>query len=308
MYEKDVDYVLPVVKKEKETQNKNSKMLFIFIAVAVVAIIAGVIGSSYFFPKSINGDWELTVNPEIAQATPDEIKDEDRVYYTFSEPSKYGDGTYKTYYAGGVEEGTYKLSEKDGKELINLGTEDLEYKITGSKLLSNAKLTITYPEYTNEETGQKVPAEDYGFEQSKAPKYENESYDSFSTDKTLVNKWTSNERTLAYYMYDLSYTETVEFFDNGIMTIHYESSDLALNRYMYYAYTTDKGKLTFSLVTDKDTKYSVTYDFDENGNLIFTEDSTSASIFADAFFSTVTYYTPDNLPEESAENTSATEK
>ncbi len=307
MYEKDVDYVLPVVKKEKEPQKNNSKLLFIIIAVALVVVVAGVIGSSYLFPKSINGDWELVVNPEIAQATPDEISDADRVYYTFSKPTKYGDGTYKTYYGGGVEEGKYKLSEEDDKELINLGTKDLEYKITGSKLLGNAKLTITYPEYTNEETKQTIPAQDYVFSQEKAPEYEKEAYDSFETDDKLVNKWTTNERTLAYYMYDLSYTQTVEFLDNGIMTIQYESVDLALDRCMYYAYTTDENKLTFSLVTDKDTKYTVTYDFDENGNLLFTEDDTSASIFSDAFFSTFTYYTQENLPKETAETISATE-
>ncbi len=308
MYEKDVDYVLPVIKKEKETKNNKNKKIFIIIAVVLVVIVAGFIGASYFFEKSIDGDWELTVNPEIAQATPDEIKDADRVYYTFSKSSKYGDGTYKTYYDGGVEEGTYKLSQKDGKELINLGTEDLEYKIRGSKLLGNAKLTITYPENKNEETGQTIPAEDYVFEQANAPKYEKESYDSYKTDSKLIGKFTSDKRTLEYYMYELSYTQTVEFLDSGIMTIHYESTDLALNRYMYYAYTTEKGKLTFSLVTDKDTKFTVSYDFDENGNLLFTDDNTSGSIFADEFFSTVTYYTPDNFEKNSSENTSETQE
>ena len=73
------------------------------------------------------------------------------------------------------------------------------------------------------------------------------------------------------------------------MTIRYKSADLALNRVMYYAYTVSDRKLTFSPVTDKDTKYTVSYGFDKNGNLKFTEDKTSASIFADAFFSDVTY-------------------
>ncbi len=209
MEDNNIEYVLPV-KRDDLKQKKNSPL--VYIIPAVVAIVALVVALSFLLPKSIEGDWELAVNPEVVQATPDEIEDADRVYYTFSKPSKYGDGTYKTYYDGGVEEGTYKLSEKDNKELINLGTEDLQYKITGSKLLGIAKLTITYPEYTNEETGQTVPAQDYVFVQEKAPSYEKESYDSYKTDSKLIGHFTSNERTLAYYVYELSYTETVEFF------------------------------------------------------------------------------------------------
>ena len=170
-----------------------------------------------------------------------------------------------------------------------MGTEYLEYKITGSKLLGNAKLVITYPEYVNEETGETTPAEDYVFVQSKAPDYSKSSFDTYKTEASLIGKWTTEERTLPYYMYSLSYTETVEFMKNGIMTIHYKSKDLALDRYMYYAYTVKGDKLTFSLVTDKDTKYEVAFMKDKEGNLAFTNDTTNGSIFADAFFSDVTY-------------------
>lgn len=274
---------------------------------AIVIVVAVVFAFSFATSKSINRDWELVVNPEITQAASDETEVSDRVYYTFSAPGKYGDGTYKTYYDGGVEEGTYKLSEKDGKNLINLGTEDLEYKITGSKLLKNEKLIITYPEHVNQQTGQKVSAQDYVFAQAKAPKYENESYALFEVDNALIGKWITNERTLAYYTYDLTYTQTVEFLENGIMTIHYKSADLALDRYMYYAYSSKEGELSFCLVTDKETEYTVSYDFDENGNLKFIEDNTQASIFTDAFFSSVTYYTPENLPEEKVDKALATE-
>ena len=294
MEDNNIDYVLPV---ERDDLKKNNKKWLPIIAVALVVTIAGVIGCSFLWPKSISGGWELVVNPEISQATPDEVEDSDQVYYTFSKPSKFGDGTYKTYYDGGVEEGSYKLSEKDSKELINLGTEDLEYKITGLKFLGNAKLVITYPEYTNEETGESTPAQDYVFEQAKVPNYEKECYDSYETDSKLIGSFTSNERTLAYYMYELPYTQTVEFSDNGIMTIRYQSQELMLDRYMYYAYTADNNNLTFSLVTDKETEYTVNYDFDENGNLIFTDDSTNGSIFADEFFSTVTYYTKESLED-----------
>lgn len=258
--------------------------------------------------KHQTGAWELVVNPEIEHSTPDEVKDSDRVYYTFSKSTGYGNGTYKTYFNGGVEEGEYKLSEKDGKKLINMGTEDLEFKITGSKLFGNAKLTIVYPEYTDEQTGEKHSAENYIFVQSENPKYEEQSYYEFKTDEALINKWITNERTLAYFAYELSYTETVEFFDNGIMTIRYESEDLAVDRYMYYAYTAENNKLTFSLITDKETKYTVAYEFDNNGNLKFTDDTTDASIFADSFFSDFTYYKSENLPSSKADNELSTEK
>ena len=308
MYKNDIDYVLPVVKKEE--QKSGRKKLYIIIAVVFVLIVSAVVGALCVIPKSIKGDWELTVNPEIASATPDEVEDSDRVYYTFSKPSKFGDGTYKTYNDGGVEEGSYKLSEKNSKKLINLGTEDLEYKITGLKFLGNAKLTITYPEYTNEETGESTPAQDYVFEQAKAPDYEKMSFgdDQFEIDEKLIGKWVTNERTLEYYMYELPYTQTVHFFDNGVFTIRYQSEDLALDRYMYYAYSVNERELSFRLVTSEDDLYSVSYDFDENGNLTFTDDSTNGSIFADAFFSTVTYYTPENLPKEYAENASETKE
>ena len=82
------------------------------------------------------------MNPEIEQSTLDKVKDSDRVYYTFSKSTGYGDGTYKTYFKGGVEEGKYKLSEKDDKKLIYLETEDLEFNLTGSKAFGNTKLTI----------------------------------------------------------------------------------------------------------------------------------------------------------------------
>ena len=119
-----------------------------------------------------------------------------------------------------------------------------------------------------------------------------------------MGEWATNERTLSYYVYELSYKETVEFKDNGIMTIHYESADLALDRVLYYAYTTEDDALTFSLVTDKDTEYTVLYSFDDNGNLRFINDDTSASIFADSFFSDVTYYPSDKLPESKRDETS----
>jgi len=280
--------------KDKQVQKKR---IIIIAVIAVVLIAAGALAYAFLAPSTIEGDWEMIVNPETSKATRDEVQDRDRVYYSFGKPGEYGDGIYKTYYDGGVEEGAYKLSKKDGKAYINMGTEELEYSVTGSWLLGSAKLTITFPSQTDEETGQSTPAQDYIFTRAKAPKYENESYDSFETDQALISEWMTNERTLTYYVYTLSYTETVSFNDKGIMTIRYESTDLMLDRTMYYAYTATDGELTFSSVTDKETKYTVAYSFDQNRNLIFTNDDTESSIFADAFFGDVTYYPPDRLPK-----------
>lgn len=266
------------------------RIAIIAVIAAVVLIAAGVLLYGFLAPQKITGDWELVVNPEISRATPDEVEDSDRVYYSFSEPDSNGEGAYKTYFQGGVEEGTYTLSEKGDRKFINMGTEDLEYTITGSKLFGGAKLTITFPESTDEETGQTTPAQDYVFTQAKAPDYEKEAYRTYQTDTALSGGWKTDERTLSYYVYDLSYTQTVRFSDSGVMTIHYESADLALDRVMYYAYTAEGGELTFSPVTDKETKFTVPYRIDGSGNLLFTDDNTTASIFADAFFGDVTYY------------------
>lgn len=267
------------------------------IAVIAAALIAGAlvtclvkmnakqtVSDETISDETISGDWEMIVNPEITDITSDETDNSQKVYYTFSEPGKYGDGEYKTIFDGGIEAGEYKLSEKDSKSYINMGTVDLEYKIEGSEL------TVTYPESSDEQTGKKIPAEDYVFTRTKAPKYENEAYESFETDKALIAEWVTEERSLSYYASELSYTETVEFWENGVMVIKYYSEDLLLDRYMYYAYTAQDNTLLFSLVTDKETKYKVSYTLDKDGNLKFENDETSSSIFADAFFSDVTYY------------------
>ncbi len=299
MYDKNIDYVLPVEREDVNHKKKKlSKKLTVTISlIACLVIAGGVLLNSFLTPKTIEGSWELVVNPEIAEATADQIEDKDRVYYVFEKPNQYGQGEYKTIFDGGIEHYDYELSEDNGVEKVNLGASDLEYKITGSKMLGNAKMVITLPAYTDEQTGQKSQAQEYVFKQEKAPDYEKESYDDFDIDSKLISEWATNERSVEYYMYSLPYTQTVTFNDNGIMTIHYESEDLALDRYMYYAYSAKDKSLTFSLVTDKDTKYTVKYDFDENGNLIFVDDKTSGSIFADAFFGEFTYYTPENLPE-----------
>lgn len=258
------------------------KLLIILIAV-VVLVAAGITAYMLFSPKSLSGDWEMVVNPELSKATPDEADSAEKTYYSFSQPGEYGDGEYKTIYDGGVEKGEYKLSEKNGKKYINMGTDDLEYRIEGSTL------TITYPAHTDEQTGKKVSAQDYVFNSAKAPDYENESYESYHTDAFLLSEWETKDRTLDYYANKLSYTETVKFDGNGVMTIHYESKDLALDRYMYYAYSADNNKLTFSLVTDKDKKNTVSYKASKNGNLKFTDDKTASSIFSDAVFSDAVY-------------------
>ncbi|MBQ2943735.1 MAG: hypothetical protein IJD93_03425 [Ruminococcus sp.] len=289
-----------IIAEEKEKEESNSKMncrFLVLILLSVVLLVSGVIGLSFVLPKNISGAWALVVNPEVAAATSDEIPKEDMAYYVFAKPDRYGRGEYYTCYQGGVEYYEYELMEEDGVKKINLGTENMEYKITGSKLFGSAKLTIIYPEYKDENTGAVYEAEEYVFEQAKNPRYEKSSFTDFEIDKALINQWTSNERTLAYYYYYFPYAQTIEFTDEGVMSIRYESADLGLDRYMYYAYTAKDSELTFSLVTDKETKYTVSYEFDENGNLKFINDTTTGSIFADAFFGNFTFYTAENLPE-----------
>lgn len=269
----------------KELLNKKGKLILIagiatVLIVGAIAVCLVIMNSK----RTIGGDWEMIVNPEISDTAPDEGDSSRKVYYTFSEPGKYGDGEYKTFFDSGIEAGEYKLSEKDGKSYINMGTVDLEYKIEG------AELTITYPESYNEQTGEKLSAEDYVFIRAKAPEYEKEAYNSFETDNALIAQWITEERTLSYYASELSYTETVEFLGNGVMVIRYYSEELLLDRYMYYAYTAENGTLIFSPVTDKETKYEVSYTFDKDGDLRFENDETSSSIFSDAFFSDVTFY------------------
>lgn len=274
----------------------NKKLIILLIAVFVLFIAAIVVAGSFVLPKTVTGTWELVVNPEIPQSTADEIPEGDRAYYVFEKPDRYGRGEYYTCYQGGVEYSRYELMEEASVKKINLGSADMEYRITGSKLLGNAKLTIIYPEFTDESTGVTYEAEEYIFEQAKSPKYEKSSYKDYDTDADLINKWISNERTLSYYYYLFSYTQTVEFTSDGIMVIRYESEDLGLDRYMYYAYTVKDSEITFSLVTDKYTEHTVAYEFDEDGNLEFIDDKTSDSIFADAFFGDFTFYTSENLP------------
>ncbi len=265
----------------KDKQNPKKKILWIAGIATVFAASALVICFIRMnAEQTISGEWEMIVNPEIT----DPVSSTQKVYYTFSQPGQYGDGTYRTIFDSGIEKGGYKLSEKDGISYINMGTLDLAYKIEGSEL------TITYPESTDPQTGEKIPEEDYILKRAKAPDYETESYESFTADKALFAAWITEERTLSYYTTELSYTETVEFLESGVMVIHYDSEDLFLDRYMYYAYTTENNTLTFSPVTDKETKYQVSYTLDENGNLRFENDAASGSIFADAFFSDVIYY------------------
>lgn len=291
------------MKKNLTAENIGKKK--IVLIATIVLLIAVVVTASILIPKTlkkfaddtdISGAWELIENPELTAST-DEAGNRENPYYVFDAPDKYGRGDYYTCYQGGIEHFKYELLEEDSVEKINLGTENMEYKITGSKRRGDAKLTIIYPEHTDEMTGLKTEATEYVFVQAENPDYEDQSFEKFTLDKSLFGNWINKERTLAYYQYTYTYEQSVEFKDNGIMIIHYKSADLMLDRYMYYAYTVNESKLTFGPVTDKDIKYTVSYGFDENGNLKFSGDTTTGSIFADAFFGEFTFYTAENFPE-----------
>ncbi len=292
------------MKKNITAENIGKKKRIVLIA-TIVLLTAVVVTASILIPKilkksdddtDISGAWELIENPELTAST-DEAADRENAYYVFDTPDKYGRGSYYTCYQGGIEYFKYELLEEDSVEKINLGTENMEYKITGSKSKGDAELTIIYPEQTDEMTGLKKEASEYVFVQAENPDYEKQCFDDFNVDKALLGTWINNERSLSYYQYSYTYEQSVEFKNNGIMIIHYKSADLLLDRYMYYAYSAEDSKLTFSPVTDKDTEYSMLYGFDESGNLKFMGDTTTGSIFADAFFGNFTFYTAENLPK-----------
>lgn len=280
----------------KEKKQCKKKLIIILSVILVVLTAVGITLYFYLSKRTFTGAWELTVNPEVTQSTADEVPESEKAYYVFDEPNKYGEGSYRTYYGGGVEHFTYELLEEDGVDKINLGSVNLEYKITGSRLFGSAKIELIYPEQIDESTGEKIESIVYVLEQAGAPDYES-SYDDFQTDSSLLNKWTSNERTVPYYYYEIPYVQSIEFKDSGIMVVHYKSEDLALDRYMYYAYSANNGELTFSVVTDKETKYTATYDFDAEGNIIFSDDTSVSAVFGDNIFGCFTYYTEENLPE-----------
>lgn len=283
---------------DSKARLKNRRMIFLLIAVGFIVLVAGLVtGGSFLVPKNITGTWELVVNPELPVSTADEIPESEKVYYVFDKADQYGRGECRLCYQGGVEILEYQLIQKDGVQKINLGALDMEYRISGSKLIKNAVLTLIYPEYTDEDTGNHFEAQEYIFEQAEYPAYEKSSYKDYKIDNKLINKWTNNQRSLEYYYYSIPYVETLEFTENGVMIIRYESADLGLDRYMYYAYSAEDSELTFSLVTDKESKYNVSYEFDDNGNLRFINDTTAGSVFADAFFGEYTFYTAENLPE-----------
>lgn len=289
---------------EKSTHNKSffkSKWIIVAsILLGVILLGAAIIGLSVIVPKNITGAWELVVNPEVKVATEDEIPETEKVCYVFDKPDRYGRGDIRLCYQGGVENLNYELLQEDGVNKVNLGALDMEYTITGSKLLGNAELTLIYPEYTDEETGETYEAQKYIFAQTKDPRYEKESYKDFKLDSSIIGeKYISNQRALPYFYYEIPYVETIEFTKDGVMIINYQSDELFINRNMYYAYSAENSQLTFSSVLDKETKYTVAYELDSEGNLKFAGDTTTDSIFGDAFFGDYIFYTAENLPEPS---------
>lgn len=266
-------------------------LVFLFLAAGVVVAI------SFLGPKTVVGSWELTVNPETAILEDDSVEETERVFYIFEKPDRSGKGTWQIRFNGGVEYYEYQLTKENGTRKINLGSADLTYRIVGSKLFGTAKMTLVYPETTDPGTGETREALEYGLEQRKAPDYGDMSYEEFKTDDRLTGEWATNARFLTYYTYTLPYNQGVTFTRDGIMTIRYESEQLEIDRYLYYAYSVADGELTFSPVLEKEKSFTVRYGFDKDGNLIFLDDTTSDSIFADEFFGDAVYYPPTKLPE-----------
>ncbi|MDO4748929.1 MAG: hypothetical protein Q4A12_07125, partial [Eubacteriales bacterium] len=268
---------------------------YLALGLAVLGIVAFVL-LSFFGPKNVEGAWLFPLDEMLAEASADEAEETERAYYVFDEADDYGKGTWRTYYDGGVEEYEYQLIDDNGVDKINLGNMDLLYEITGSKFFGTAELVLTVPASTDEQTDEETKEESYVLTYTSDPAYDEKSYDEYDVDDELIGEWATNERFLNYFYYTIPYEQQVEFTDDGIMIIHYKSEELMLDRYMYYAYTTNGKTLTFSLVTDLENSFTVDYVIDDS-KLKFTTDDTSGSIFSDQYFSDVTYYRPDDLPE-----------
>ena len=57
------------VENKKENQTKFSKKKGIFLALILITVICiGIIGGSFLVPKTVKGQWELIINPEISQS------------------------------------------------------------------------------------------------------------------------------------------------------------------------------------------------------------------------------------------------
>lgn len=306
MENKNVDYVLPVVKDEENKKKVNVKLL---IAISSAVLVVLVIGALFLFaprvmmPKSaLKGTWEMTVNPDRISDENTELKESDRTYYEFTKVDKDGKGLWKSFSNGCVEEGEFVVFKKNGKRYINLGGDDLEYTIEGNSNFKKAKLTLVYPGFSDPSTGQVVAPSTYVLEQAANPEYDKKTYENYSVSSELIGDWKTNERGLVYFTDSIPYNQTVTFKENGIMNIRYETE--GLNILSYYAYTVKDNKLTFSLVTDRETKYTIEYSFDESGNLKFNDTTTTQSpMFGDAFFGDYTYYRPQNLPQRTEEVT-----
>lgn len=305
MIDKNTDYVLPIEREDLKPKKKK----WLTSVIGIVVSIFLVLGSLFIFapnlmmPKNIlKGTWELTVNPDRIAEDDSKLKESDRTFYEFSKIDADGKGTWKSYNNGCVETGEFTIFKKSGKTYINLGGEDLEYKLKGNKNFNKAKFTLIYPEQKDPSTGQVFPASTYVMEQSPNPEYDKNTYNEYNTDSKILGEWKSNERALQYFTEAIPYNQTVTFNDNGIMNIRYETE--GLNILSYYAYTVKDNKLTFSLVTDLKTKYTVEYNIDEAGNLKFVDTTTTQSpIFGDAFFGEYTYYRPDKISESTEPET-----
>lgn len=299
MENKNIDYVLPVIKNEKKDK-KPKKRIYIVCAIVLVVLMA--VGSLFLFapnlmmPKSaLKGTWELTVNPDRIVEDEKNLKESERTFYELSKMDSDGKGTWKTYNNGCVEEGKYFVFDKDGKDYINFGGNDLEYKLEGNKNFNNAKLTLVFPEQTSSEYV--IPSSTYVLEQAESPEYDTKTYDGYKTESKLLGEWKTNERELQSYAESVPCDQTVTFNDNGIMTSRCITAD-GPDILCYYAYTVKGDKLTFSLVTDLKTKYTVGYKIDADGKLRFLDDTKSQDpVFGGAVLGDFNYYRPEKLPK-----------
>ena len=234
------------IENNAHTQVKEKKGIFkyihpsIFIAICVFLAAALAFGVyKVFIAKTIEGTWIFEAPSTSANSTADEAE-KTEMYYDFGNTDGDGKGELTIYSQGAMQKGDYTLSsDKDGLK-ISMGEEEYYYDVEGIRLFGNATLKLTRPESTDESTGTKVDEMTVELKQGSTPDYESDTYENYKTDNKLMGKW-SFSQSINYYGQDISYSNVLNFKDNGILNIVVEQNDQSME--YFYAYTVKDKKL-----------------------------------------------------------------
>ena len=267
--------------------------IFIAICVFVAALLAFGI-YNIFFVKTIEGSWVYEVSTDGTTSTADEAESQ-KIYYEFGKTDNEGVGELKMSSNGAVQKGEYQVSTEKDVNKITIGGAEYTYVVEGIKLFGNATLKLTMPESTDETTGTTIEAQTVELKQTDIPDFESDIFKDYKTDSKLTaSKW-SFSQNFEYYGQEFSYSNELEFQDNGILKIIVEQNGQSME--YNYAYTvTDKNKLKLrACTTTEEVEATYTIKGDE---LSFNEDS---------MFGSNVFYKDGKQPETTVEDTTAEE-